>query len=627
MQSSLMRKISLLVCDVILISLGYFIAFWLRLDVIESDNVFAISVYQDIFIATLPWLLGIRVICGVLVKQYNWSFRQASLHEAFSVATGVFAGSVLFFGISYFGNISHTHPPKSVYFLEFASTLIGMGIIRFLPRYASYILQHRFARFKVDEEGAMKTLIFGAGHTGQLLLRDIMHSGKYPYQVIGYIDDNPVKIGTRILGVPVLGNLEDLHEIIGRKKIDKVLISTARLSSSKLRHLVDICSGHNIRFKKIPSYNEIVQQGTQPLALQELKLEDLLRRDSVTFDNAKLSEYFIGKTVLVTGAAGSIGSELCRQLAGFGIKNLVAVDHNENGLYFLKLELHEINADLKFDIAFGSVRSAKRVGEIFEEYKPDIVFHAAAHKHVPLMEDCPREALANNVLGTINVAECARRINVERFVLISTDKAVRPTNIMGATKYMAEVAVRKIAQQVQRENGKSNFMAVRFGNVLGSAGSLIPILQRQIRKGGPVTITHPQITRYFMTIPEAVGLVIIASVANEGATCVLDMGEPVKIDEIARHLITLNGLVPESDIAIKYIGLRPGEKMYEELFLDEEKLTNSSHPRIMVAHPVDNNYDLQKIEAEVAAEVESGDDISARALLEKYVPGNLNGKN
>ncbi len=621
MQSSLFRKFSLLLCDILIICLGYYLAFLLRLDVIEKDNITSISLYKDIFLSTLPWLLGVRLVCGILVKQYNWSFHQASLHEAFSVSTGVAAGTVLFFAISYFGNISQTHPPRTVYFLEAASTLIGMGIIRFLPRYASYILHHRLARFSLDSEKPMKTIIFGAGHTGQLLLRDIIHSGKYPYQVVGYIDDNPVKIGTRILGIPVLGSIEDLHEIIGKKGIDKVLIAIAKLPSAKVRHLVEICSGHNILFKKIPSYNEIVQQGAQPVALQDLKLEDLLRRESVTFDNVKLSEYFIGKKVLITGAAGSIGSELCRQLSGFGIKQLIALDLNENGLYFLRLELHELNPDLDFKIAFGSIRDRRRLEEIFNKFKPDIVFHAAAHKHVPLMEECPREALSNNILGTINIAECSKNIGVERFVLISTDKAVRPTNIMGASKYMAEVSVRKIANQAREQNSKSNFMAVRFGNVLGSAGSLIPILQRQIQKGGPVTITHPNITRYFMTIPEAVGLVIIASVANEGATCVLDMGEPIKIDEIARHLITLNGLVPEKDIAIKYIGLRPGEKMFEELFLEDEKLTSSSHPRIRVAHPVDNNYNLDEIKTEISEIIAKGDDQAARNLLMRYVPG------
>lgn len=615
MFGSILRKMVLLLADIVIITISYYVAYWLRFDELTAKEVKAL--YQETFRETLLWLIGIRLVCGVLVRQYNWSFRQASLQEAAAVATGTVAGTVLFFGITQFGKVSLNTPPMMVYFFEFTATLIGMGLLRFLPRYTVYLFHRHPFSFMIDDS-RIRTVIFGAGHTGQLLLRDMMHSASYPYRVVGLVDDNPMKIGTRIMGVPVLGRLEDLPEIIDKRKVQKVLIAIAKLPAARLRHLVDICAGKHVQFKKIPNYHEIVQQGSKPLALQDLKLEDLLRREPVSFDNTILAEYFIGKTVLVTGAAGSIGSELCRQLAGLGIKKLVALDINENDLYFLNLSMQETHPELAFSIAFGSIRDPRRLDEVFTQHKPDIVFHAAAHKHVPLMEDCPREALANNVLGTIAVAECARRHNIERFVMISTDKAVRPANVMGATKYLAERAVGKIA-----EGANGRFMAVRFGNVLGSAGSLIPILQRQIRRGGPVTITHPQITRFFMTIPEAVGLVIIAAVQNEGAICVLDMGDPVRIDEIARHLITLNGLIPDEDIAIKYVGLRPGEKMYEELFLNDEKLTRSSHPRIMVVNHPDQGVDLERLKTEVGRLVSEADNAEALAFLHENVPGML----
>ncbi len=616
MPGFLLRKFVLLLADIIIITVSYYGAYWLRFDVLTSTD--TVSLYETTFRETLLWLIGVRLVCGILVRQYNWSFRQASLQEAASVASGVVAGSLLFIGITQLGHISLNTPPRMVYFLEFAATLIGMGLLRFLPRYAVYLFHSHIFGVSAGEDEKIRTLIFGAGHTGQLLLRDMIHSESYPYRIVGYIDDNPIKIGTRIMGVPVLGRLEDLPEIISKRKVKKVLIAISKLPATRLRHLVDICAGKHVQFKKIPNYMEIVQQGSKPLALQDLKLEDLLRREPVKFDNTILAEYFIGKIVLVTGAAGSIGSELCRQLAGLGIKKLVALDINENDLYFLNLSMQESHPELAFSIAFGSIRDSHRLDEIFTMHAPNIVFHAAAHKHVPLMEDCPREALANNVLGTIAVAECARRHNVERFVMISTDKAVRPANVMGATKYLAERAVGRIS-----DGANGRFMAVRFGNVLGSAGSLIPILQRQIRRGGPVTITHPQITRFFMTIPEAVGLVIIAAVQNEGTICVLDMGDPVRIDEIARHLITLNGLIPDEDIAIKYVGLRPGEKMFEELFLNDEKLTRSSHPRIMVVNHPDEGFDLDRTKTEISRLVAEGDNPTALKFLHDNVPGML----
>ncbi|MFH0910636.1 MAG: nucleoside-diphosphate sugar epimerase/dehydratase [Planctomycetota bacterium] len=605
------RQILLFLADMGAISLAYFFAYWLRLDVSKIG----FAQYSGTFWNTLPWLLTIRFLCGILVRQYTWSFLLASLSEAVSLAKAALIGSILFVFLTRWGGIVTLAPPRSVYALEFLMSLLVMAFLRFFPRYAYQQYTRRATRLSVNGEVLLRTLIYGAGHTGELILRDLLRTRVYPYRIIGFVDDDPAKWSTSIHGYRVLGPASNLGQLIERHRINKILVAIPNLSPAHMRELVDVCGNHHIRFKIVPGYADIVSKGgAAPLTLKDLQLEDLLERSPVVFDQTRMAEFLLGRTVLVTGAAGSIGSEICRQVIRHGVKRLVALDINENDSYFLQLDLREAApaADLCLEIA--SVRDANQVADLFDRYRPAIVFHAAAHKHVPLIEACPAEALKNNVLGTLNVARAADRFRAERFVLISTDKAVRPTSVMGASKYLSEGVVRSIARA-----SRTRFMAVRFGNVLGSNGSLVPILQRQIARGGPVTITHPKVTRFFMTIPEAVGLVLIAALQNEGELSVLDMGEPLSVDRLARQMISLAGLIPDEDIPIVYTGLRPGEKMYEELFMPNERRRPSSHPRIFLSSGPEETLDIEEMLSAMEEALAKNSPEAVRSFLSRFV--------
>lgn len=608
------RGVLLAAADAAIVCVAYYLSYWLRLDLMQAGQW---GTQEQALWDTLPWLLGIRLACGLLVQQYSWSFRHASLTEAANLVKGAAAGSALFIALCHWGLTLRVLPPRSTYVMEFFLSLAAMGGIRFLPRYAYQYLIARTARLTATGETKLRTLIFGAGSTGELILRDLLWTHIYPYEVVGFVDDAPTKWNVSIHGLRVLGATQDLPELIRKYNIDKLLVAVPSISPAKLREVIDLCASHYIKFKIVPGYAELVSRGdSAPIALKDIQLEDLLERRAAEFDRKRMIESFVDKTVLVTGAAGSIGSELCRQVAGFGVKRLVALDLNENDLYFLRLDLRDLSPEVKVRLEIASVRDANRLEAIFAKYRPEVVFHAAAHKHVPLMEHCPAEALKNNVLGTLNVARCADKYRAGRFVLISTDKAVRPANVMGASKYLAESIVRDLSRSSQ-----TRFMAVRFGNVLGSNGSLVKILERQIAAGGPVTITHPKITRYFMTIPEAVGLVLTASTLDEGTVSVLDMGEPLSVDRIARQMISLAGLIPDKDVKIVYTGLRPGEKMYEELFTNTEGLTLSSHPKIRIAHCSGDNIDIPAMIAELNRVALANDDAAVQEFLKRHVPG------
>ncbi len=613
---SYIRRVVLFVLDLLIVSGSYYLAFRLRLD---PDAFESFREYEPTLWNTLPWLLVIRVLCGLLVRQYAWSFRFASLSEAVALVRGTVAGSV-FFVLVFHRDLGHfaqplPDPPQLVYVVEFAFTLMGFGFVRFFPRYLYQLYVKRSTRLAARGEN-MRTLIYGAGATGELILRDLLRLRTYPYHVVGFVDDSPARWNASIHGCRVLGALQDLPELIRRHEIDLLLIAIPNLSPARLREVIDLCSDAHVRFKTVPAYARIVAAGdAAPLALKDVQLEDLLQREPIAFDESRMAEFFLDKTVLVTGAGGSIGAEICRQVLRHGAKRLVAVDLNENAMYFLQLELEELapHAGRRFEI--GSVRDLPRMRSLFAREKPRIVFHAAAHKHVPAMELCPGEALKNNVVGTHHVAACAHECGAECFVMVSTDKAVRPTNVMGASKRLAEFVVHAL-----EERSSTRFMTVRFGNVLGSNGSLVQILERQISRGGPVTITHPKMKRFFMTIPEAVGLVLVAAVQNEGSLCVLEMGEQLVIERLAREMISLSGLVPDRDIRIVYTGLRPGEKMYEELFDEDERMKPSTHPKIRLAGQlatVDVPAMLGELEAAVAAD--SPEPITA--FLRRWVPG------
>lgn len=440
----------------------------------------------------------------------------------------------------------------------------------------------------ISNQKKSRVLIIGAGSAGELVINEICKNLKSEKLVIGIVDDDIDKVGKVINNIPIIGTTEDIKYIVQKYNIDEIIFSIADISKKRKHEILSICDSarcgnSECSIKVIPGIFEIINGAVDIKEIKDVKIEDLLFRETIDFDLNKIGEYLNEKVVLVTGGGGSIGSEICRQISNFNPKLLIILDNYENNAYDIQQELIRKYADkLNIETIVASIREEERIKKIFEKYNPDIVFHAAAHKHVPLMEDSPGEAIKNNIFGTLNVANLSKQYNVEKFVLISTDKAVNPTSIMGATKRAAEIII-----QTLNEDSKTKFAAVRFGNVLGSNGSVIPLFKKQIQEGGPVTITHKDIIRYFMTITEAVQLVIQAgSIAKGGEIFILDMGQPVKIDELAKNLIRLSGFEPGVDIDIEYIGLRPGEKLYEELLMDEEKILSTENRKIYIANPI-----------------------------------------
>ena len=425
-----------------------------------------------------------------------------------------------------------------------------------------------------------RTIIYGAGEAGTYLLKKLQNNPDMNLLPVALIDDDESLHGRKICGVKVYGGHEKLDEAIKKCNAGEVIVAIPTASRQTLEHVLDVCRANRCSMKRFGTLDE---PDLSKVTVSEINLEELLRRDSVKLNMAIVKEFIEGKTVLVTGGAGSIGSEICRQVLGLGCKKLVIFDIHENGLFYIDNELKEKYKNSEFEVRLGSIRDRERLGEIFEEFQPQVVFHAAAHKHVPMMEINPCEAIKNNVMGTINVAQMAIAHHVEKFILISTDKAVNPTNIMGASKRITEMVI-----QMMDTVSDTDFAAVRFGNVLGSNGSVVPFFRKQIASGGPVTVTHPDMRRYFMTIPEAVQLVLEAgAMASGGEIFVLDMGEPVKISDLAKDLIRLSGYEPDKDIKIVFTGLRPGEKLFEEISMKDEDVTKTANSKIVVMKPIE----------------------------------------
>ena len=459
-------------------------------------------------------------------------------------------------------------------------------------------------------------MIIGAGEAGNAILGEMQSSQYLNHKVRCMIDDNPDKYGRYMRGVRVVGNRYTIKQNVQKYNIQQIIIAIPSASSIELRPILDICKETECELKILPGIYQMINGEVNVSKLRPVSIDDLLGREEVRVNLNEIMDYVSGKVILVTGGGGSIGSELCRQIAGANPKQLIILDIYENNAYDIQQELRRNRPELNQKVLIGSVRDENRLNAIFEEYRPDIVYHAAAHKHVPLMEVSPNEAIKNNVLGTYNLVRMADRWGVRKFVQISTDKAVNPTNIMGASKRICEMIV-----QTFNEKSNTEFVAVRFGNVLGSNGSVIPLFKKQIAEGGPVTVTHENIIRYFMTIPEAVSLVLQAgSYAKGGEIFVLDMGEPVKIMDLAKNMIRLSGLVLGRDIEIKITGLRPGEKLYEELLMDEEGMTETPSKRIFIGHPIEvDEGKLYKALCimEEAAESETDD---MRMIAESIVP-------
>ena len=487
------------------------------------------------------------------------------------------------------------------------------SILRFLLLVAIFVgirLSGRLSRgmFMLSQKSSKKrTMLIGAGQSGDIVLREMQNSTHAKNNIVCIIDDDRMKVGKRIRDVRIIGTREDIVSAVKKYRIEEIIFAIPSATAEQRRTLVEICQQTDCKLLTLPAIYQLANGEVSVQKIRSVDVLDLLGRDAIKIKLDEINGYLGGKTVIVTGGGGSIGSELCRQIAKHNIKKLVIFDIYENNAYSIQQELLKSYPELSLEVLIGSVRDQKRVFEIFEKYRPDIVFHAAAHKHVPLMEDSPAEAIKNNVFGTYNVALAADRFGAKKMVLISTDKAVNPTNVMGASKRICEMII-----EMMSKKSKTVFAAVRFGNVLGSNGSVIPLFKKQIANGGPVTVTHKDIIRYFMTIPEAVSLVLQAgSYAKDGEIFVLDMGEPVRIDDLARNMIRLSGFEPDEDIKIKYTGLRPGEKLYEELLLDTEGIEKTENDLIFIGHPagIDENKLLSCLSVLETAQDMAGEEL------------------
>ena len=545
-------------------------AFLLRFDGNVSPEGWAIQA------SMLPWLLLARTGGFVAFGQFRGLWRYASFYDLRVMIMGVFSSSCAFFVLVRWVFADRRYS-RSVYLIDALVLIMLLGTLR---------TARRAYHERRMSPGSKKVLIVGAGNAGELVVRDMLHSKDYNYQPIGFVDDDPRKQGERIHGVPVLGKRADLARLIDRTKPDDVLIAMPSAPSAVIQEVVRALQGFHLNINTLPNLSEIVRGKVAVAQIRKLAIEDLLARPVVGLDPAPVRSLVAGRCIMVTGAGGSIGSELCRQIAALGPKTLVLYERYENTLFAIANELQDRWPALDVRPLVGDVCDTGRLTGVFARYPPHVVFHAAAHKHVPLMELSPCEAVKNNVFGTHQLVEVASRCGVERFILISTDKAVNPTSAMGVSKRVAEMIV-----QSKNTSSQTAFAAVRFGNVLGSNGSVVPRFLEQIKAGGPVTVTHPDIRRYFMLIPEAVHLVMhAAAMAEGGEVFVLDMGEQIKVLDMARTLIRLSGFVPEQDIPITFTGLRPGEKLYEELVGIQESMEPSGMEkinRLQQAHPVD----------------------------------------
>ncbi|MBE7040949.1 MAG: polysaccharide biosynthesis protein [Ruminococcaceae bacterium] len=558
------------------------------LSVVIASSVIYILVMSVSGVYSINWVYA-------SVKEYIQFFNACCVSVALSVGAGVFF--------------------RNPYVFLKLNLAANAGVVTIMCgfRIAVRIL-HRLMIHSTNTN-AKRVLIIGAGQLAVTLLRDIWNNQKMPYQVVGLIDDDPEKKNMKICGARVLGTRDDILRICQEKQVDEVIFAIYHLSADNKKALLDICSESGCKVMIMPGI-EAALHGVDINQIREIDIEDLLERDPIVLDNRLIENDIKNKTVLVTGGGGSIGSELCRQLVRYNPRTLIVFDIYENNAFELQQELIRRFPMQNIEVLIGSVRDVARLEELFSTYSIDIVFHAAAHKHVPLMEDSPCEAIKNNVFGTYNTATCAKRHGVKKFVLISTDKAVNPTNVMGASKRICEMIVQTLSR-----DSETDFAAVRFGNVLGSNGSVIPLFKKQINAGGPVTVTHPEITRFFMTIPEAAQLVLqAASYAHGGEIFVLDMGQPVKIYDLAKKMISLSGFKPDEDIAIEFTGLRPGEKLYEELLMNEEGLKTTNHDKIFVGQPLDMSVEKLEEILVTLREAVTVDGATLREVVASVVP-------
>ncbi len=631
-------SLGLMIYDAVAVNAAFYIALWLRYDChfwdIPPFYTNALRVFAPIY----------AVFCIFIFwrcRLYNTIWRFAGAHEMYRA----FIATSITFVFQIFGTIALTHimgTENQMPRMPITYYCIGIGAQFVLTIGVRYSYRIILSFRKKDSSAEIKNvMVIGAGAAGQMIVRDLNSTHKGSDKICCIIDDDANKQGRYMEGVPVVGGRNDIFANVEKYRIDKIILAIPSATMQEKRELLSICSETDCELKQVTVLYQQMGQIVDSGSIKDVSIEDLLGREAIKIDLSEVFNFISGKVLLVTGGGGSIGSELCRQIAAHNPKTLIIFDIYENNAYDIQLELIEKFPQLDLVTLIGSVRDSRRLEQVFEKYHPDVVFHAAAHKHVPLMEDSPCESIKNNVIGTYKTAYAALTHGCKRFVLISTDKAVNPTNVMGASKRLCEMVVQSFDKMVKlgqagrihsvsthdnilshaSDSASTEFVAVRFGNVLGSNGSVVPIFKKQIAHGGPVTVTHPDIIRYFMTVPEAVSLVLQAGVyAKGGEIFVLDMGAPVKIDSLARNLIKLSGLRPDVDIKIEYTGLRPGEKLYEEKLMSEEGLEKTANDLIFVGHPIDFDADEFLGRIDELKEAAYSNDENIRELIMDIAP-------
>lgn len=600
----IIRRFFLILLDVFLLNSATALALLTRFD-------FRLSIVEIKYWETITNFFLIDTAVTIFIffcfRLYHSLWKYAGIDELVNVMFAVFLSSFSQYAII---KLLHEHMPRSFYPLHLVYLVFFISASRFFYRFARLLVK----KYHPDVK-KRRIMIIGAGEAATTIIKEIVNSSYLDGSVLCAIDDDTNKIGSYIQGVKVVGNRYSIVEMVHQYKITDIIIAMPSAPRHKTKEILDICKETNCTMKILPGMYQLINEEVSISRLKPVEIEDLLGREPIELNLDEIMGYVSGQTVMVTGGGGSIGSELCRQIVKYNPKKLIILDIYENNAYDIQMELLRNYKELDLVVLIASVRNTKRMDYILEKYRPDIIYHAAAHKHVPLMENSPNEAIKNNVYGTLKLVRVADRFGVKRFIQISTDKAVNPTNVMGASKRICEMII-----QTYNRQSKTEFAAVRFGNVLGSNGSVIPLFKKQIAEGGPVTVTHPDIIRYFMTIPEAVGLVLQAGAyAKGGEIFVLDMGSPIKIDDMARNLIRLSGYVPDRDIQVKYTGLRPGEKLYEELLMDEEGLQSTANNRIYIGQPIqfDEKDFFEKLDVLCEKATDETEDI--RPLLKEIV--------
>ena len=599
-----LRVACLVLADLILINLSAFLALYIRFE-FDFRQLYATTFLRDMLIYA-----GINSACTILIfhilKLYNSLWEFASVSELVRITLGCFFSAV-FYMVGMF--MLHLTVPRSFPAIYMLILCLLCGALRLSYRCV------RRTRAGLRSEGEKRTMLIGGGQAGAIALREFQTSPRSENKVVCIIDDSPNKVGSYLRGVKIVGGRSSIPAMAEKYDVDEIVLAIPSASRQEKLQILSYCHNTSCTLRTLPGICQLANGEVRIEQIREVDIEDLLGRETVKIDLDEVAAYITGKTVLVTGG-GSIGSELCRQAAAQRPKRLIIFDIYENNAYDIQMELRRTHPELDLVVLIGSVRDRERVMQVFDRYRPDLVCHAAAHKHVPLMETSPFEAIKNNVFGTYNVAQAADRFGTQRFILISTDKAVNPTNVMGASKRLCEMIVQMI-----NDRSATEYVAVRFGNVLGSAGSVIPLFRKQIRSGGPVTVTDKRVIRYFMTIPEAVQLIFQAGAyARGGEIFVLDMGEPVRIDDLARNMIRLSGFEPDVDIPIVYTGLRPGEKLYEELLLSGEGMQKTKNDLIYIGHEIAFDPAAFEENLMLLRAIPESDEPALRAKLRELVP-------